>query len=80
MKYVEVLLLKRYVLPPETFADNLSLLPDGLGPPVYLLEDDLHHCRLELGQEAHLFQGLFHFEFNLFLREFTISIYVEERW
>lgn len=68
LQNVEVLLLEMNLLLVEALGHDLGLLAYGLGAAIDLLEDDLHHRRLELGQHAHLCECLFRLPLLLLLR------------
>ena len=78
LENVEVLFLKVDLFLIEAVRHDLRLLPDRLGAPVYFLEDHLHHCGLELGQQAHLMQRLLGLALLLLLGQLARGPTIEE--
>ena len=78
LKDIEVLLLQVDLLLVQAVCHDLRLLSDRLRAPVDFLEDDLHHGRLELGQQVHLVQGLLGLALHLLLGQLTGGPAIEE--
>jgi len=76
---VEVLLFEVDLLLVKALRHNLGLLSDRLGAAVNLLQNDLHHGSLELGQHAHLRKRLLRLPLLLLLRQLAGGSSVKER-